>query len=133
MFTDDIINTKYISGVISRDVRKIHRTQEDVVRGNFPGPRGTALANFISSRHYVIQESGSVMVNARVRLLKYLRFLDIIYSGRSKASKYVRRRLALYNRVVWGVLYGETLPAIRYGLTQDIRRRIGESLQKSLK
>lgn len=133
MLTEDIISNRYIAGVVSRDVRKIHRTQEDVVRSNFPGSRGTALANFIASRHYVIKESGTTLVNARVRLLKYLRFLDIIYSGRSKAYMNVRRRLALYNRVVWGVLYGETLPAIRYGLTQDIRRRIGENLQKSLK
>lgn len=39
-----------------------------------------------------------------------------------------RSHLALYNRVVWGVLYHETLPSLRYGLTQDIRNGIKNEL-----
>lgn len=44
----------------------------------------------------------------------------------------VRRNLALYNRVIWGVLYNETLPDIRYGYTQDIRKSIRQDLERAL-
>lgn len=44
----------------------------------------------------------------------------------------VRRNLALYNRVIWGVLYNETLPDIRYGYTQDIRNAIKKDLIRAL-
>ena len=44
----------------------------------------------------------------------------------------VRRNLALYNRVIWGVLYNETLPDICYGYTQDIRNAIKKDLIRAL-
>lgn len=43
-----------------------------------------------------------------------------------------RREMALYNRVIWGVLYNETIPDIRYGYTQDIRKHIIELLRRGM-
>ena len=40
-----------------------------------------------------------------------------------------RRRLALYNRVIWGVLYNETMPDLRYTFTKEIRQKIGSDLR----
>lgn len=42
----------------------------------------------------------------------------------------IRRRLALYNRVVWGRLYHETINDLRYELTQDIKDSITAKLKK---
>lgn len=132
MVTTDIINGKFIAGVTNKGLRKIHRIQEDVIRANFRDPRGQRLADFIAK--YPVDAFDRIGGHYRtVRLFSYMRLLDIIYSGRGKHQMFIRRRLAIYNRVVWGVLYGETLPALIYGLTEDIRRSIRENLEKSLK
>ena len=53
------------------------------------------------------------------------------YRRRDRISKFKRRNLALYNRVVWGVLYHETFPQLRYGFTDEVRKIIHDQLEKS--
>ncbi|MDU1012385.1 MAG: hypothetical protein E7A49_05685 [Parabacteroides sp.] len=62
-----------------------------------------------------------------MRIFSYLRFLDIRYR---KQDMFFRRKLALYNRVIWGVLYNETLQDIRYGLTDNIRQLMRDDLEQ---
>ena len=59
-------------------------------------------------------------------VLPYMRFLDIYF----RENIILRRNLSIYNRVVWGVIYGEVLPNLRYGFTQDIRKYITRQLQE---
>ena len=42
---------------------------------------------------------------------------------------FFRRKLAIY-RVIWGVLYNETLQDIRYGLTDNIRQLMRDDLEQ---
>lgn len=62
-----------------------------------------------------------------MRVFSYLRFLDIRYR---KQELFFRRKLALYNRVIWGVLYNETLQDLRYGLTDNIRELMRNDLEQ---
>ncbi len=45
----------------------------------------------------------------------------------------LRRNLALYNRVVWGVLFGETQPDLLYGFSEEVREQIHADLSETLK
>lgn len=68
-----------------------------------------------------------------MRIFPYLRFLDINYRrGKDRISRHIRSNLAIYNRVVWGVLYHETFPEIQYGFTEEIRNSIRKKLEESL-
>ena len=49
-----------------------------------------------------------------------------------RIAKFKRRNLALYNRVVWGVLYHETFPQLRYGFTDEVRQTIHNQLEKAV-
>lgn len=121
MITEELIKTTFIHQTIKRDVALIYKTQADIVSEVF---RGTGkLYNHLSSAPFSL-EYGQV-TTFHMRLLTYLRFLDIQY--RKSA---INRKLALYNRVIWGVLYNETLPTLRYGLTQDIRNGIRKQLEE---
>ncbi|MCS2886729.1 hypothetical protein NXV14_02860 [Bacteroides fragilis] len=40
--------------------------------------------------------------------------------------------LVLYNRAIWGVLYHETFPQIRYGFNDEIRNSIRQELEQAL-
>src|SRR5574343_426265 len=120
MITDSLIKKKFVHATLKAGINKIYTTQENVVRSNFHSHTGRLLTS-LSAHSYdsEISEESSIIY---LRLLPYLRFLDMQYRTRKdKIAKVKRRKLALYNRVVWGVLYHETFPTIRYGLTDEVR------------
>lgn len=123
MITDDMIKTEFIGTVVRSGLKKIYQEQEAVLAANLPelGDR------------YKLSRMPQELDGKRfgIRILISLRFLDIKYrkgTGLRKASG-----LALYNRVIWGVLYHETLPKLRYGFTEDIKNKITADLMENNK
>lgn len=132
MITDSLIKKKFVHDTLKAGINKIYTTQENVVRSNFHSHTGRLLTS-LSAHSYdsEISEESSIIY---LRLLPYLRFLDMQYRTRKdKIAKVKRRKLALYNRVVWGVLYHETFPTIRYGLTDEVRESINQDLKRIYK
>lgn len=125
MVTDELIKTEFIQSVVSRDINRIYKTQEETIRSNFPNGTGH-LADFLSRRPFSISGDGLKQAY-HMRIFSYLRFLDIRYR---KQEMFFRRRLALYNRVIWGVLYNETMQDLRYGLTDNIREMMRNDLEQ---
>jgi len=131
MVTDSLVRKKFVHDTLQKGVLKIYSTQENVVRNNFQRRTGR-LMTLLSAHSYDSHISGHSQ-KLFVRILPYLRFLDMQYSRRNdRISKSKRRNLALYNRVVWGVLYNETFPDLRAGFNDEVRREIREQLEKSL-
>lgn len=124
MITDKMIKTEFIAQTVKRDMDIIYATQEQVIRNVFNTGTGK-LASFLSSHPFGLYSSG-VNFKIEARILPYLRFLDIKYRKQDMGR---RQKLALYNRVVWGVLYNETLPDLRYGFTQEIKTKISRDLR----
>lgn len=122
MITDEQIKTAFIHNIVTRDINIIYQTQANVISQNLEIRTGT-LHNFLLIRPFHINE-GSYSRTFYMSVLPYLRFLDIRY----RENHTLRRNLALYNRVIWGILYNETLPDIRYGLSQEIRKKIKDQL-----
>jgi len=120
MVTTELINRTYIERIIARDDIVIRKTQSDVVSTYLTNGTGRLNLYIKNSQHHI---EGTHFV---FPILNYLRFLDIKKSSRRMMAE--RSHLAIYNRVVWGVLYHETLPSLRYGLTQDIRNGIKNEL-----
>ncbi len=131
MVTDSIIRKKFVHDTLQQGISKIYTTQESVVRSNYQlrsGRLKTSLSKH-SFESSITDDSQTVFV----RILPYLRFLDMAYRERNdRIAKFKRRNLALYNRVVWGVLYHETFPQLRYGFTDEVRKTIHDQLVKSL-
>lgn len=123
MVTTEIINETFIQRIVTRDSKIINDTQKQVVGDNLQVKSGK-LSNFLENYHFHIDGTHFVF-----QTLNYLRFLDIRYR-KDRLSE--RRNLALYNRVIWGVLYHETMPSLRYGLTEDIKTKIREQLIASM-
>lgn len=61
------------------------------------------------------------------RVLAYTRFLDMKDPNR----KVRRQGFHLYNRIVYGVLYNRTLPALKTGFTDELRENVMKALEKS--
>ncbi|WP_289124616.1 hypothetical protein [uncultured Bacteroides sp.] len=131
MITDQLIRNKFIADVMSQGINKIYETQENVVR-TYLNTRSGDLVAHLQRRPFTSQNSENKQVYY-MRIFPYLRFLDINYRrGSDRISRHIRSNLALYNRVVWGVLYHETFPEIKYGYTQEIRSSIRQELEQAL-
>jgi len=126
MITEEIIRKQFVHQILRRDAAFIYETQARVLREYFTNRRAMNLASFLSSRPFSISGEG-LKPTYYFNLLSYLRFLDIKYSRESMG---LRSRLALYNRVIWGRLYHETVNDLRYGLTQDIKDSIAAKLRE---
>lgn len=125
MVTDELIKKEFIHSIVTRDINRIYETQEEVIRANFKGGTGR-LAEFLS-QHPVSMSGEGLKQTYHMRVFSYLRFLDIRYR---KQEMFFRRRLALYNRVIWGILYNETMQDLRYGLTDNIRELMRNDLEQ---
>ena len=131
MITDQLIRNKFIADVMSQGINKIYETQENVVR-TYMNTRSGDLVAHLQRRPFTSQGTDNNQVYY-MRIFPYLRFLDINYRrGSDRISRHLRSNLALYNRVVWGVLYHETFPEIKYGYTQEIRSSIRQELEQAL-
>ena len=125
MITDEMIKSEFIHRTVARDMKIIYDTQQSIVSEFFTGGTGR-LAGYLASRPFTLALDTSFVKTYHVKVLNYLRFLDIRYR---KQDMEKRRRLALYNRVIWGVLYNETMPDLRYTFTKEIRQKIGSDLR----
>lgn len=123
MITDQMIKTQFISSVVSAGIKKIQTIQQDIIRKNLNVISGDLLA---SVKKIPLEMQDVNKQTFYMTVLPYMRFLDIYF----RQDMGLRRNLALYNRTVWGVLYGETQHILRYGLSEDIRKYITAQLQQ---
>ncbi len=131
MITDSLIRKKFVRDTLHKGISKIYATQESVVRNNYQLRTGRLMTSL--SKHSYESNLGTDSHIIFVRILPYLRFLDMGYRLRNdRVAKFRRRNLAVYNRVVWGVLYHETFPQIRYGFTDEVRKTIHNQLDHAL-
>ena len=131
MVTDSLIRKKFVHDTLREGILQIYSTQENVVRTNFQRRTGRLMTR-LSARSFDLHLSEHSQT-IFVRILPYLRFLDMQYRRRNdRIAKFKRRNLALYNRVVWGVLFHETFPDLRAGFNDEVRQHIRQQLQQSL-
>lgn len=122
MITDQLIKKTFIHNVVSNGFKEIKRIQQEVISKNLNVISGDLLKSVQKNPLSLIGTERQVYY---MTVLPYMRFLDIHFRQDMQ-----RRKISIYNRVIWGVLYGEVLPALRYGFTQDIRKYITRQLQE---
>lgn len=122
MITDQLIKKTFIHNVVSNGFKEIKRIQQEVISENLNVISGDLLKSVQKNPLSFIGTERQVYY---MTVLPYMRFLDIHFR-----QDIQRRKISIYNRVIWGVLYGEVLPALRYGFTQDIRKYITRQLQE---
>ena len=135
MITDQYVKDEFVSEILRRDIGIIYKTQEEVANRYFKEHTGT-LRQFLSRRAFSLQESNGNFT-VYVGVLSYLRFLDmqyrLNYTGlNTRRAKKQRANYAVYNRVVWGVLYNETFPDIQAGFTNEVRAAWRKQMEEAL-
>ena len=131
MITDSLIKKKFIHQLLQRGMEQIYAAQEKVITGELDTRTGQ-LRQWASRRQYDMRISSSGDYTINVRFYPYLRFIDMMYRGRKdRVSKYKRSKIAVYNRIIYGILYRCTFPAIRFGFTDKVREGIKKNLEKT--
>lgn len=123
MVTDQFIKKTFIHNVVSIGFQKIRQIQQEVISENLNVVSGNLLQSVQKKPVGIIGTERQIYY---MSVLPYMRFLDIYF----RENIILRRNLSIYNRVIWGVIYGEVLPNLRYGFTQDIRKYITRQLQE---
>jgi hypothetical protein len=125
MITDSLIKQEFIHNVLQRDARLIADTQVDRLRRHRT-QRARQIALQLAGQPFRISGTG-LHATLTFNILTSLRFMDISISRDIRAG--ASKALALYNRVVWGILYHDTLGDLKFGLTEDLRRQIHAQIQ----
>lgn len=131
MITESLIRKKFVATTMAEGMDSIFARQQQVAQ--MLGTRSGRLRQWARDRHYttkITETSRSISVP----LMPYVRFLDMQYRNRrDRIAKYKRQQLALYNRTIWGVLYRQVFPQLRYGFTDEIRQQLREELEETFK
>lgn len=122
MTGEDSIRDSFFQRVLRRDFKTILQRQlaiadERIYREGNKRPTGR-LRTFLASEDLAI---GTNPISIRVNYPIQIRFLDMKKNG----------NLRIYNRPIWGKIYNETLPELRYGMTEEIRRKFTGALNNA--
>lgn len=131
MLTESLIRKKFVATTMAEGMDTIFSRQQQVAQ--MLGTQSGRLRQWARDRHYtthITETSRSISVP----LMPYVRFLDMQYrTRRDRIGKFLRKQLALYNRTVWGILYRQVFPQLRYGFTDEIRQQFREELEETFK
>lgn len=131
MLTESLIRKKFVADTMAEGIDTIFARQQQVAQ--MLGTHSGRLRQWARDRHTTVRVTETSR-SISVPIMPYVRFLDMQYrTRRDRAGKYLRKQLALYNRTVWGILYRQVFPQLRYGFTDEIRQQLREQLEESIK
>ena len=134
MLTDNYVKGVFIQKAVTKDLLRIRQAQIEIARDStyHHGRKGwqtssrkdkmdTSIADrlikALSRNAYQVSGSDTQLTfTSQVPL--YIRFLDMKHLGNWR----------IYNAQIWGILYNNALPEIRYGFTQEVCQNLINSL-----
>lgn len=137
---EDLIKQEFIREKVEKDVRTIFEAQLLIARErvytrtrysregrSFYQEKGfgktldrdSLLLKALESPQYKIEASGNGVISTS-NIPLYMRFMDMKRVGNWQ----------IYNRQVWGILYNNTINAVRYEYGKEVRERIYKQLQE---
>ena len=139
MISDNIIKQQFITGALNEGFRQINEAQRKIATENIyaKGKKKViekrkgktiqqsgyeSLVKSLISPPYDLKVPGTTAFMTN-RILKQMRFLDMKNYGNWR----------IYNAQVWGILYNETFPEIKYGFGDEVYKEISKQLETALK
>lgn len=124
------IKTEFVSSVLKETAEEIRESQSRIADDWSLFEKGSGeLKKWLQGHFSVADQEGGGKLS--MRYLVYARFLDMP-DPRRKVRLLKREGYHLYNRTVFGILYNNTLPMLRYGFTEDLQREMGARLVEAV-
>jgi hypothetical protein len=122
VITDKIIKKEFIARTVRRNLNEVRRIQlekldaaDERIRKKFD--IDAIIASVRQSAPAVAEDDDGLIISQKI--IKRLRFLDMKKFGNMK----------IYNRLVWGILYGETKAELSYGFFEEVRNALRRQLE----
>ena len=115
----------FIYETLQKGIRQIYSAQLQIAQRRIYSQsakgrgRSGALLNALRHPPSTAQRLGE-SVSAGIPYPVYIRFLDMKKHG----------NLKIYNRQIWGVIYRETIPQIKFGFRKEVRDWIDNELKR---
>lgn len=127
MITESLIRKKFVHQTMTDAVNRLYAAWQPAV--SVFQVRSGQLMRFAQSGAAARRVSdGSYELRLFIPL--HLRFLDIQYR-RLRGTK-AKGKSNLYNKLVWPILYKHIFPELRYGLTDEVRSQLHDSLSRAV-
>ena len=126
-YTRKMVYTEFISRVMVATAEKIMVEQAARVDVYY-NMRSGDIVHALESQIAKVSNSGST-TNMEIGYLLDLRFLDM------KHNRYGRKKVygPVYNKPLWGFVYGYMFGTLRYGLITNVQRNILDEIRESYK
>ena len=121
MITERFIKRGFVEKIMSEEAKLIKGLQLIAVREGGIHEQSGGLINSLKGNFSL--QSGDTKQRLTLRYVKYLRFLDMP-DVRAKRKGY-----HIYNRIVFGRIYGNLIRRIKYGYTDAAREAIIQELE----
>lgn len=126
------IKTEYRSQILRDSALLIRKMQTQVADDWDLFESGTMKRSLQGHFSVVDIDTGAQL---SMRYLNYIRFLDMPSPLRHN-RQLKKQGYELYNKIIWGYIYRQTMPALKYGLTEDMqqlmRNKILETMRGSM-
>lgn len=121
------IKQAFRSSILRESAEMIAREQLDIAQEWNLFKTGR-LQSALKQEHFSVSdfETGGRLT---MKVLTYMRFLDM--QGIAKGSAR-RKAYHLYNKVVFGYLYNQTLPALRFGFTDEVQQLVRNKIKERI-
>lgn len=119
MAADDVFKAEYLRQQVEQGLRRIFEAQAGAA-ATVLGRRTGTLRDALENPKYMIVKSGEGIV-ASASYPLYIRFLDMRGHGNRR----------IYNRLIWGILYRETLQDIRYEYHDWLKKHMHDVLTRA--
>lgn len=122
----DRVKTAFRSQILKESAELIRREQQETIVEWDLVSTGQLLRQMRGHFSVTDMETGARL---DMNYLSYLRFLDIPNARRSlREAK--RMGYHTYNRIVFGYLYSQTLPQLKYGFTDETKQLIANKMKE---
>jgi hypothetical protein len=121
------VKTMFVSEVLTETAMYIRSEQLKVVE-EWDLFEGGALKQSLTGHFSVNHSDGGGRLS--MRYLNYARFLDM--PDRRNTRRLKREGYHLYNRIVYGILYNRTIPVLKYGFTEEIKKKVSKMFDSAM-
>jgi hypothetical protein len=127
-YTKDLAFNQYAKEVMAEGAKILLKEQRETLQTYYNRRTGTLESNLDGSNYSIMEIGGSPMLV--INYLLKIRFLDMKKTSKGKNKKLYA---PIYNRLVWGFVFGRIYKQLRYGFTQEVRNRYTEKLREIYK
>lgn len=123
-----LVFNKYAADVMRKMAVDLFEEQAKTASFGLEQRSGELMRHLRSAPYSVIESNGGVFL--QLKYILKVRFLDLKKTRRGNTKP---NYTPIYNRLVWGFVFGDLYPQLRYGFTEQVRHKYVGTLKEIFK